>query len=100
MSTVGERIRQRRLELGLSQRDISSEGVSYAYISRLEAGLRQPSIKALRKLAVKLSVSVHWLESGEADPAGDLARIVLEHHSRPLPPAAARLAREVLSTVR
>ena len=96
MATVGERIRQRRLELGLSQRELSSEGVTYAYVSRLEANTRTPSIKALRKLATKLDVSVHWLETGERDPAEQLAQLVLEHQRRPLPRRAVTLARAVL----
>ena len=96
MSSVGERIRERRLALGLSQRDLASEGVSYAYISRLEANTRRPSVRALRKLAVKLGVSVHWLETGEDDPAEELARIVLDHRAGPLPPRAHTLARRLL----
>jgi transcriptional regulator with XRE-family HTH domain len=98
--TVGERIRQRRLELGLSQRELASEGVSYAYVSRLEAGTRQPSVKALRKLAPKLGVSPHWLETGEDDPAEELARLVLQHRGRPLPRQAITLARAILSDSR
>jgi tetratricopeptide (TPR) repeat protein len=62
--TVGERLRRLRLERGLSQREASSPGVSYAYISRIEAGTRQPSVKALRKLAGKLGVSAEYLETG------------------------------------
>jgi transcriptional regulator with XRE-family HTH domain len=96
MATVGDRIRQRRLELGFSQRELASEGVTYAYISRLEANARTPSIKALRKLATKLDVSVHWLETGEQDPAEQLARLVLDHQRRPLPRRAVTLARGVL----
>ena len=96
MSTVGERIRQRRLELGLSQRDLAEPGVSYAYISRLEANARKPSVHALRKLAPKLQVSVHWLESGEQDPAEQLAELVLDHQGRALPRRAVALARAVL----
>jgi len=69
---VGERIRERRLELGLTQRGIASPGVSYAYVSRIEAGQRVPSVKALRKLATALDVSAYWLEHGEPDP-GDVA---------------------------
>jgi transcriptional regulator with XRE-family HTH domain len=65
VTTVGDRIRQRRLELGLSQRDIASKGVSYAFISRIETGARKPSVTALRKLAPKLGVSVDWLETGK-----------------------------------
>ena len=64
MAGVGERIHTRRLELGLSQRELASEGVSYAYVSRIEAGTRNPSVKALRKLAPRLGVSVEWLETG------------------------------------
>src|SRR5256885_12146759 len=62
--TVGARLKRLRLQLGLSQRDLSSPGVSYAYISRIEAGARTPSVKALRKLSQKLGVSVEYLETG------------------------------------
>jgi transcriptional regulator with XRE-family HTH domain len=62
--TIGARLKRLRLQQGLSQRDLSSPGVSYAYISRIEAGARTPSVKALRKLAQKLSVSVEYLETG------------------------------------
>src|SRR5438105_3228016 len=48
----------------MSQRELSSPGVSYAYISRIEAGTRQPSGKALRMLARKLGVSAEYLETG------------------------------------
>jgi transcriptional regulator with XRE-family HTH domain len=100
MSTIGKRIHQRRTELGLSQRDLASEGVSYAYISRLEADERHPSIRALRQLAPKLGVSAHWLETGEHDPAERLAQLVLEHRGQPLPPNATALARKVLKSPR
>jgi tetratricopeptide (TPR) repeat protein len=61
---VGARLKRLRLHRGLSQRDLSSPGVSYAYISRIEAGARTPSVKALRKLSQKLGVSVEYLETG------------------------------------
>jgi tetratricopeptide (TPR) repeat protein len=61
---VGARLKRLRLARGFSQRDLSSPGVSYAYISRIEAGARTPSVKALRKLAQKLEVSVEYLETG------------------------------------
>src|SRR5918911_3408087 len=62
--TIGERLKRLRLQRNLSQRDLSSPGVSYAYISRIEAGARTPSVKALRMLARKLGVSVEYLETG------------------------------------
>jgi transcriptional regulator with XRE-family HTH domain len=96
MASVGDRIRERRVALGLSQRDLADQGLTNAYISRLEANQRQPSVKALRLLAPKLGVSVHWLETGEEDPAEVLAQLVLEYARRPLPPRATQLARRIL----
>jgi transcriptional regulator with XRE-family HTH domain len=62
--TIGERLKRLRLERDLSQRELAAPGVSYAYISRIEAGTRQPSVKALRRLAAKLNVSADYLETG------------------------------------
>src|SRR4051795_7307742 len=64
VETVGQRLRRLRRDRGLSQRELASQGVSYAYISRIEAGARRPSVKALRQLARKLGVSVEYLETG------------------------------------
>jgi transcriptional regulator with XRE-family HTH domain len=62
--SIGQRLRRLRLARGLSQRELAGPGVSYAYISRIEAGARRPSVKALRMLAPKLGVSVEYLETG------------------------------------
>jgi len=70
--TIGERLKRLRLDRGLSQRELAAPGVSYAYISRIEAGTRQPSVKALRRLASKLGVSADYLERGrELDPSDE-----------------------------
>ena len=66
--SVGARIRRLRLQRGLTQRELSEPGASYAYLSRIEAGHRAPSVKALRILARKLRVPVEYLETGEAVP--------------------------------
>jgi transcriptional regulator with XRE-family HTH domain len=66
VSNIGKRVRRLRDEQGLSQRDIASPGVSYAFVSRIESGTRAPSEKALRLLAEKLGVTPHYLESGSA----------------------------------
>jgi tetratricopeptide (TPR) repeat protein len=67
--TIGQRLKRLRLERSLSQRELAAPGVSYAYISRIEAGTRQPSVKALRRLAAKLGVSADYLETGsDLDP--------------------------------
>ena len=96
VATIGERIHQRRIELGLSQRQLATANVSYAYVSRIEANQRRPSIRALRELAPKLDVTVYWLETGTPDPAETLARLVLDRVGKPLPPRATKLARLIL----
>jgi transcriptional regulator with XRE-family HTH domain len=75
--SIGERLRRLRLDRGLSQRELSSPGVSYAYISRIEAGARRPSVKALRKLARKLNVSPEYLETGSPMSDSDLRELRL-----------------------
>src|SRR5437764_5472052 len=74
--TIGRRVRRLRLERGLSQRELSAPGLSYAYISRIEAGARNPSLKALRHLAQRLGVHPDYLETG--DPIPSLAKLELE----------------------
>jgi transcriptional regulator with XRE-family HTH domain len=98
VKAIGERLRESRRRAGLSQRELATDGVSYAYISRIEAGVRTPSVKVLRKLAPKLGVSVAWLETGESDPAEELAQLVLDCNGGPLDPRAAELARRVLGS--
>jgi transcriptional regulator with XRE-family HTH domain len=57
-------VRRLRLARGLSQRQLASNGVSYAYISRIESAQRIPSVRAIRILARRLGVTPEYLESG------------------------------------
>src|SRR5437762_13231996 len=50
----------------MSQRELAEPGISYAYLSRIEAGQRAPSLKALRIVARKLGVTPEHLETGAA----------------------------------
>ncbi len=74
--TLGQRLRRLRLLRELSQRELSTEHVSYAYISRIEAGQRRPSVRALREIAPKLGVSAHYLETGEEEPVWTAWRVI------------------------
>lgn len=65
-AAVGRRLKQARLAAGLSQRQLSFPGCSAAYISRLEAGERVPSLQLLRKLALKLNSDEEYLATGVA----------------------------------
>jgi transcriptional regulator with XRE-family HTH domain len=70
--TIGERIRRLRLAQGLSQRELSGPGVSYAYVSRIEANQRKPSLKVIRILAGRLDVDPGYIETG--DPVDEAAK--------------------------
>ncbi len=61
---VGRRLKEARLAAGLSQRHLSFQGCSAAYISRLEAGDRVPSLQLLRKLAERLNADEQYLATG------------------------------------
>ena len=63
-AAVGRRLRGARVAAGLSQRQLSFPGCSAAYISRLEAGDRVPSLQLLRKLAAKLNADEQYLATG------------------------------------
>ena len=63
--TIGQRVKRLRLKRGLSQRQLAAPGVGYAYISRIEGGGRNPSLKVMRILARRLGVSLEELETGK-----------------------------------
>jgi tetratricopeptide (TPR) repeat protein len=61
---VGKRLREARERAGLSQRQLSFPGCSPAYISRIEAGDRIPSLQLLREMGRRLGVSEDYLATG------------------------------------
>lgn len=61
---VGRRLREAREAAGLSQRDLSFSGCSAAYISRIEAGTRIPSLQLLREMGRRLGVTEDYLATG------------------------------------
>jgi tetratricopeptide (TPR) repeat protein len=63
-AAVGRRLREARERAGMSQRQLSFDGCSPAYISRIEAGERIPSLQLLREMGRKLGVSEDWLATG------------------------------------
>jgi transcriptional regulator with XRE-family HTH domain len=78
-AAVGARLRAARERAGLTQRELSFEGCTPAYISRVEAGKRIPSLQILREFANRLGVDVDYLASGSASrPTLDLLDAELE----------------------
>jgi tetratricopeptide (TPR) repeat protein len=61
---LGARLKAARERAGLSQRKLSFPGCTAAYISRLEAGARVPSLQMVNELALRLEVTGQWLATG------------------------------------
>ena len=62
---VAVRLREARRRAGLHQSELAFQGCTAAYISRIEAGKRIPSLQLLRELGRRLGVSADWLATGE-----------------------------------
>ncbi|MBL0968416.1 MAG: helix-turn-helix transcriptional regulator [Brevundimonas sp.] len=55
---LGRNVRKARLERGLSQEQLAFEAeMKRSYVSDLERGTRNPSVKAIARLAIALRVS-------------------------------------------
>jgi quercetin dioxygenase-like cupin family protein len=58
---LGEKIREKRLEIGLNIKDLAEHtGLTPGFISQLERGLSEPSISTLRNIANSLGVAVFY----------------------------------------
>jgi transcriptional regulator with XRE-family HTH domain len=79
LGALGEYIRAQRRQANLSLRELAAlTQLSNAYLSQLERGLHEPSVRVLRSLSEALDVRVEHLlaqaglyaEDGSAPPAG------------------------------
>ena len=67
MISVGQRIKDRRKELNLTQTDVYHQtGIASGALSQIENGSRSPSIMIFYKLAVALDCSTDWLLTGKS----------------------------------
>ena len=60
VSSIGYRLRQLRAEKGFSQGDIEKKtGLMRCYISRVENGLKVPSVQTLQRFAFALDLPLY-----------------------------------------
>ncbi|EOC0699971.1 helix-turn-helix domain-containing protein [Salmonella enterica subsp. enterica serovar Kokomlemle] len=73
MSTMGSRIRERRTELGLTQKDVAL-GVnrSIGAVTQWEADMTKPNGQNLMKLTKVLNCRAEWLLAGKGDRSNHL----------------------------
>lgn len=65
MISIGERIKNRRIELELTQTDIYQAcGISSGALSKIENGNRTPSVLSFYELCKVLKCSMDWLTTG------------------------------------
>jgi transcriptional regulator with XRE-family HTH domain len=66
-TTIGERVRHRRTELGLTQDDLAQRaGISKSFLSDLENGKRSIGAETLLDLGQAMGVSLDFLMTGKA----------------------------------
>lgn len=75
---VGRRIRDRRMEMGLSQEALAEQAdLSPPYISHIERKAKKPSLSALIRLAAALGVTLDFILAGSqpADTSAYMADV-------------------------
>lgn len=69
---IGQRIRRRREELGMTQQELAGRELTRGFISQLEKGIVMPSLKSLELIASRLYKPVaYFLEESPTDAASD-----------------------------
>ena len=69
VATIGERIRKKRKELGLTQKQLADKlGVRYQTVQAWELNARNPKPETIKKFADALDVSANWLAFGDGNP--------------------------------
>lgn len=98
--SLAERLATRRKELGLTQQSLADRaGIHMMQVHRYESGGSQPSVDALKKLAVALRVSADHLlfDQQERAPADEL-KLQFEAVAR-LDPDEKRVVQEVVESL-
>ena len=92
---IGQRLRQRRQELGLTRERMSELAViGTGYYGQLEVGTSQMSIDTLIKLSRSMHLSMEYILFGEGEKPGDPSAMI--DLLRRCTPRELKLAEEVL----
>ena len=74
-SQLSRRIQERRAQMGLSLRELAAQaGVTASFLSQLERGQSNPSLKTLQAIAKTLNVSIFYLLVDESSDKHYLVR--------------------------
>ena len=78
--TIGLRIRRLRIQKGLTQQQVErATGLKQGFISRVERGLAEPSLKTLERFAAALGAPFYQLFLAEEGPGRTISVEALKH---------------------
>lgn len=87
--STGPRIRQRRIEIGLTQQTLAQlADISVGFVSEIEKGKRNPSGRVLLRIASALRTTTDWVLRGVEPERGVASQHVL------IPPELSEAARQ------
>lgn len=89
---LGQRLRQARLEAGLSQKALCGDTITRNMLSLIENGTARPSMETLCVLAQRLGKSVGWLLGEDVVSGGDVMEAARAAYLRQDYAEAAKLA--------
>jgi tetratricopeptide (TPR) repeat protein len=74
---LGDRVRQLRINRGLTQTDLAGERFSKEYLSQIERGKTRPTAETIEWLAARLGVDRSFLETGVSSSDRDRAESIV-----------------------
>jgi tetratricopeptide (TPR) repeat protein len=74
---LGDRVRQLRINRGLTQTDLAGERFSKEYLSQIERGKTRPTAETIEWLAARLGVDRSFLETGVSSSDRDRAEGII-----------------------
>jgi transcriptional regulator with XRE-family HTH domain len=76
METIGERIREKRKEMGWTQEQLAEKvGVTYQAVSKWETDTSYPDIALMGNIARMLGTSMDWLATGRNPDSGECEQV-------------------------
>ena len=76
---LGGRLKAARMARGLTQSTLAGDGISSGYVSRIESGVRRPTLKVLTELACRLNKPIDQLLRGVTSTEYDEIRLSLDY---------------------
>jgi tetratricopeptide (TPR) repeat protein len=98
-TSLGERVRQLRINRGITQTDLAGDRFSKEYVSQIERGKTRPTAETVAWLAARLGVDQKFLETGVSSNALDRAESLVSRAEAALEAQEHEEATTILGTL-